>query len=118
MFKHFKRAEFACKCGCGLDVVDVELLELCEFVRALNGNLPLTVLSGCRCHEHNAEIGGTPHSQHLIGKAADLLVENPEEVYEKLLKTFPTKYGFGLYEAFVHVDVRSKMARWDFTNTQ
>jgi hypothetical protein len=26
--------------------------------------------------------------------------------------TYPNKYGLGLYKDFVHIDVRSKKARW------
>jgi len=44
--EHFSRSEFRCKCGCGQDTVDVELIELCEVVRDLNGNKPLVVTSG------------------------------------------------------------------------
>ena len=53
--KHFKREEFACKCGCGFDVVDVELLEVLEELRELCGQ-PITINSACRCKNHNQSV--------------------------------------------------------------
>jgi hypothetical protein len=32
--ENFARSEFRCKCGCGLDTVDTELLRLLENIRA------------------------------------------------------------------------------------
>lgn len=109
---HFDRDEFACKCGCGFNTVDAELLSLCEYVRMINGDKPLTPNSACRCKSHNNFVGGSQKSQHLLGRAADLPVDNPKEVYGKLCERFPGQYGFGLYETFIHVDSRSKKARW------
>ena len=73
---HFSRREFACKCGCGLDTVDKRLLDLCELVRTWTGG-PVRVVSGHRCQEHNRRVGGSPKSQHVLGRAADLAVPNP-----------------------------------------
>jgi uncharacterized protein YcbK (DUF882 family) len=110
--EHFDRREFRCKCGCGYDTVDVELLELCEIVRQETGK-PLIINSACRCPSHNREVGGGKRSQHLIGRAADLRVDNPKAVYDALCKRFPDEYGFGCYDTFVHVDSRTNgPARW------
>lgn len=110
---HFKRNEFACKCGCGFDTVDFELLTLCNEVREFEGG-PITVSSGCRCPAHNAKIGGVQISQHVKARAADLHVEYPELTYKWLCRQYPNQYGFGLYDTFVHVDTRTNApARWD-----
>lgn len=109
---NFDRSEFACKCGCGLDSVDPELVRLCELVRAINGNTPLRVNSGARCQSHNQSIGGSKNSQHLLGKAADLAVKDPVEVARILCNFFPNKYGVGVYCNFIHIDTREKSAFW------
>lgn len=108
--KHFYRGEFACKCGCGFDTVDAELLRTLETVRFHFGQ-PVTINSGCRCPEHNKAIGGSPRSQHLLGRAADFVVKDvsPQEV-QKFLKDH--KGGLGEYETFTHVDSRGWKARF------
>lgn len=110
--KHFRRTEFACQCGCGFDTVDAELLMLCEDVREFE-KVPVHILSGCRCVEHNAAVGGVDNSQHTKAKAADLDVKNPEKTYNYLCAKYPKQYGFGLYPWGVHVDSRSEIARWN-----
>lgn len=110
--KNFSRHEFACHGGCGFDTVDVELIMLAEEVRKINGNKPIMPNSGCRCQRHNKDIGGNKYSMHLTGKAADMPVDNPRMVFDELCRRHPDRYGFGLYETFVHIDSRSDRARW------
>lgn len=110
--KHFSRHEFACKCGCGFDTVDIDTLVVAETVRHYVGE-PVIILSGCRCATHNRAIGGAPTSQHKKARAADLKVSEPKKVYDYLCERYPGKYGFGLYKTFVHVDTRTNgPARW------
>jgi len=109
---NFPRYEFACKCGCGFDTVDIELQPLCEDVRSFEG-APVTVASGCRCPKHNRLVGGAYRSQHVLARAADLYVEYPKKTYDYLCEKYPNKYGFGLYDWGIHVDTRSNKARWD-----
>lgn len=109
---HFSRSEFECSCGCGFDTVDPETLTLAEEVRAFEGG-PVTVNSGCRCLTYNRSIGSSDGSQHPKGRAADLAVKDPKATYKHLDEKYPGKYGFGLYDTFVHVDSRSGPgARW------
>lgn len=110
---HFKRSEFACKCGCGFDVVDHELLNVLELIRR-RFDSPVIITSGCRCESHNKESGGKLDSQHLIGKAADIVVKNisPVKIVKFLESEFPARYGIGLYNGWVHIDVRANKARW------
>lgn len=113
--KNFKRSEFACKCGCGFDTVDVKLSMLCEFVRNAVKR-PLTINSGCRCEKHNKNEDGAKNSKHLLGKAADLAMLSPEEiekVYEFLCFTFYDRFSFIMYDTFIHVDSRDGMYRDD-----
>lgn len=104
----FCRREFACKCGCGLDTVDAELLNVLSSVRA-NFNTEVTINSGCRCRDYNAFVGGADKSQHLIGRAADIVVAGvlPAIVVDYLDSRYPNCYGIGRYADFTHIDTRS-----------
>lgn len=111
--EHFTRAEFACRCGCGMDTIDAVAVQLSEEVREIDGGHPITPSSGCRCAQHNANIGGSPNSQHLLSRAVDLPVRNPQAVYDELCRRYPNQFGFGVYSTFVHVDSRGgPAARW------
>jgi uncharacterized protein YcbK (DUF882 family) len=111
--KYFKRKEIACKCGCGFDTMDSETLMIADAVRVYTGK-PLTCNSGARCTEHNKAVGGAEKSQHVQARAMDLAVENVQEVYDWLCDRYPDRYGFGVYNTFVHVDSRTNgPARWD-----
>ena len=113
--EYFSRSEFACKCGCGFDTVDAELVEVLTLVREHFG-VPVTVNSGCRCPQYNASgaVGGTPRSKHLEGRAADIVVRgvSPVIVHDYLNAKFPNQYGLGSYESFTHIDTRTGKARW------
>lgn len=110
---HFWRKEFACKCGCGLDTVDYELLLVLEEIRAQFGR-KVYVTSGCRCEKYNKEIKGYPRSKHLVCKAADIVVDgvDPVDVADFAETLLVRRGGIGRYESFTHVDVRDNMARW------
>lgn len=110
---HFSRREFACKCGCGYDTVDVQLLEACEAVRQHFG-AAVTITSGCRCAAHNARVKGSPKSQHLLGRAADIVVKDvpAADVAHYLERAFLGRYGIGRYPTFTHIDTRGSMSRW------
>jgi uncharacterized protein YcbK (DUF882 family) len=76
---------------------------------------PLKVNSGYRTPEHNEAIGGAENSQHLLGKAADISLENlnyDADQMEELAEEIGFD-GIGKYETFVHLDVRGYDARWD-----
>lgn len=68
---HFKRAEFACRCGCGADDISPYLVACLEDVRKALARA-IIVTSGVRCKDHNAAVGGVANSQHLHGEAADI----------------------------------------------
>ena len=112
--KNFDRSEFACKCGCGQDTVDVELVDVLQRLRD-HVNKPIGISSANRCPSHNISVGGSPKSQHLVSKAADLQLSglDPEEVADLLEQWFPSKYGIGRYNSFTHIDVRGGRSRWD-----
>ena len=110
--RHFRRDEFACKCKCGFNVIDAELLKVLNRLRE-TFNTPIKINSGARCAAHNKAVGGSPKSQHLLGKAADITMNRtPQEVFNHLDYIYHDCYGIGLYDTFVHIDVREKKARW------
>jgi uncharacterized protein YcbK (DUF882 family) len=115
--KNFSREEFSCKCGCGFDAVDVELLNTLQQVRDYFGEA-VTITSANRCKVHNAKVSGARQSKHVKGIAADIKVDTviPRLVYNYLDNEFPDTYGLGLYErgtsGWVHIDVRNYRARW------
>lgn len=113
--KNFYCDEFACRCGCGFETISMRLVKGLQILRDITQS-PIHVNSGCRCKEHNSSVGGSPKSQHILGKAADIHVEGytPEEVYDfaKFIPEFENS-GIGLYDTFVHLDVRNGKSRWD-----
>jgi uncharacterized protein YcbK (DUF882 family) len=112
--QHFWRREFACKCGCGFDTVDAVTLDVLELVR-MHFDAPVTITSGCRCPAHNEREGGSAGSQHMRGRAADIVVEGvaPAVVYAYLQRHWPDRLGLGRYPTFTHVDTRTDgPARW------
>jgi len=80
--------------------------------------VPIEVTSGYRSPEHNKEVGGVSNSQHLYGKASDIQVEHykPREIYNLLNEMMNNgeiiQGGLGLYDTFVHYDIRGYRARW------
>lgn len=116
--QYFSRSEFACKCGCGFDTVDSELLKLLTRIRE-HFDVPVHINSGARCWEHHvaiyAKLGKEPtaHSQHLFGRAADIVVDGvPADLVRELAHNIGAQ-GVGGYDDFTHIDSRSTgIARW------
>lgn len=111
---YFTRKEFVCPCGCGVDVVDAELLFVLDRVRS-HFCVPVYITSAARCEKHNAAVKGHPHSYHLFGKAADFRVSvfAPNRVINCLESLYPDRYGIGEYINHVHLDIRPIRARWE-----
>ena len=72
--KHFKQSEFTCKCGCGLNNMNLAVVKIADKVREHFGSQAI-VTSGSRCKQHNKEVGGVSNSRHLQGKAIDMYVK-------------------------------------------
>ena len=108
---NFQVKEFACKDGSDLIYIDDELVEKLQIMRDYF-NSPITINSGYRTNDYNIKVGGAVNSQHVKGRAADIVVrgKKPSTVAE-----FAKKIGFrgvGLYNDFVHVDTRSEKSYW------
>lgn len=111
--KHFHEREFRCK-GTGTlppKGMDPNLIRALEAIRTHYGR-PVTITSGYRSPSHNAAVGGASNSQHVLGTAADFVVQgvSPAEVFKLLDPTHPG--GLGRYSNFTHIDVRPNRARW------
>jgi uncharacterized protein YcbK (DUF882 family) len=115
--KHFSEDELRCRCGRNcLTYVTPELINALEELRELVRQ-PITITSGYRCINNNAEVGGGKNSMHLVGKAADLKIKNfsVAQMYEAALQIEAFfNGGIGVYptDGFIHVDVRQGKARW------
>jgi uncharacterized protein YcbK (DUF882 family) len=114
--KHFHLNEFLHP-GCE-KIINVPLIEnlrklanRLEEARKLLGNRPITITSGLRTPEHNREVGGASKSEHLYGKAADIVVPGlkASEV-QRILKDW--EGGLGSYSSWTHVDTGAKR-RWN-----
>lgn len=116
----FTRAEFKCQCGgryCNGYPAEPaeETVRMADEIRKRVG-VPLTVNSGLRCKQHNAEVGGVSNSLHTTGQAVDLsgniapakLRQIAEQVQAEMI---PGRGGLGLYSWGVHID-NGKKSRW------
>ena len=123
MTKNFKQSEFDCKCGCEMpeDVLAnvTKLANQLQYVRD-NVAMPITINSGYRCQAHNKSVGGSENSQHLLGKAADIVINGLDPVldtYDYLDDLILTgeilQGGLGMYKSFTHYDIRKIKARWN-----
>lgn len=102
--RYFKSSEFACKCGCGLNNIDPELVKTLDAIRTASGH-PMIIASACRCPEHNKAVGGKPDSAHTKGKAVDIKVLTSGERF--LLLKFALAFGIkriGVGKTFIHCD--------------
>ena len=70
----FNTREFRCRDGTDTILVDEALTVVLQCIREHFGKA-VTITSGYRTPEHNAEVGGSKSSQHLLGRAADIRVQ-------------------------------------------
>ena len=116
--KHFKRSEFACKCGKYCNgypaEIDMKIVKIADAIRE-RIRKPISVNSGLRCKTHNANVGGVSNSQHLYGTAADLgcpIGCTPSQMASIAEEIMGNTGGIGLYSWGIHVDTRPVKARW------
>lgn len=120
---NFKVREFYCRDGSDPIFVDSELVQCLQKIRNHFGK-PVHITSGYRTAEHNAAVGGSKSSQHLLGRAADFYVEGVDvatvAAYAETL--LPSRGGIGRYPkdakhptrktGWVHIDTRANKSRW------
>ena len=114
---HFQVQEFACNDGSDQILIDGDLVDLLEKIRAAVGGKPVHINSAYRTPEYNASpnVGGARTSQHLYGRAADIRIEDvPPLLVGQIAEYYLDRWGgIGVYETFTHVDTRSIRSRWD-----
>ena len=124
---HFNSAEFNCHDGTPVQQRDYAGLEaLCrtylEPMRKRYGRV--TILSGYRTRQHNANVGGARNSYHVYtmhdgnDQAADIRCArgNPQQWWYTLNWLRKNKRngrgGLGLYGSFCHIDMRDYTSNW------
>ncbi|WP_303867207.1 D-Ala-D-Ala carboxypeptidase family metallohydrolase [Acetobacterium wieringae] len=107
---HFNRQEFKCCCeGRYCDgfpsEMNSELVGRLEAVRMVLEN-PIIITSGVRCPVRNEEVGGIPHSRHLVGDAADCYAPGLS-VYALAAAATAAGLGVIIYEdeGFCHLEI-------------
>lgn len=121
--ENFNREEFECADGSEMPIeVQLNIAELAvqlEIIRS-HFNAPIKINSAYRSPEHNEAVGGSKNSQHVLGKAADIVVKgfSPDEVADALEFLISTEMikegGIGRYNTFTHYDIRGERARWNY----
>lgn len=101
------------------------LAETFEVLRHACNGKSIKILSAFRTPAHNKKIGGAQHSQHLQGRALDMVPPDGYTVDDfyttiKKLSEFTPIRGIGLYKTFVHMDIRpsTRVATWSGTGAK
>ena len=125
MTKNFSIKEFECKCGCEMpEDVLVNITKLAnqlQYVRDCVA-MPITINSAYRCEAHNSSdaVKGSKNSQHLLGKAADIVIQGLDTILDTydylddlMLSGEILQGGLGMYSSFTHIDIRKTKKRWN-----
>ncbi|MAN46846.1 MAG: hypothetical protein GYB49_04735 [Alphaproteobacteria bacterium] len=117
---HFSPRELSCKCGgrlCGGEYWhDPEFLDALEALRAAVGQ-PLVINSGHRCALWNTHVGGAAHSMHRQ-IAVDIALAWHDRFALLAAAEQRGFTGIGLGRHFLHLDRRSKPARWYYSGSK
>jgi len=123
MTKNFTLKEMSCRCGCYMpkEVLNnvQKLANQLQYIRDCVA-MPITINSAYRCEAHNKAVGGSSNSQHLLGKAADIVIQGLDPVLDTydylddlMLSGEILQGGLGMYKTFTHYDFRGKnKSRW------
>ena len=114
--KYFTENEFRCPCG-GKCNIDMEFVSMLDEAREIAG-IPFHINSGCRCKEHNTEVGGRENSAHIFTKylkttAADIKCKTYRRRF--IIVRALQEAGFthiGIASDFIHVDSDQRKAIW------
>lgn len=119
---NFSLSEFGCKDRTAVPQKYIaNVTKLAKNLQVLRDHVkkPIVLNSAYRTPNYNRSIGGAVQSQHLTASAADIRIAGmtSKEVHATILKLIAEgkmhNGGVGLYNTFVHYDVRCLPARWD-----
>jgi uncharacterized protein YcbK (DUF882 family) len=119
--ENFSLSEFDCKDGSELPTALLpNVLDLADNLQVLRDYLgvPISINSAYRSLDYNRKIGGATNSQHLLAKAADIVVESKtSEEVTNIIKYLISEGkmvqgGLKAYKTFTHYDIRGYKARW------
>lgn len=127
--ENFYLSEFKCKCKrhCkGSNPMPptllVNILELTreKVNKRVSFNFKMKITSAFRCKYHNKEEGGGRRSQHLKNYAVDFRdylkrvdTEILRDCAYEAMRELGAEGGIGIYNTFLHVDIRGYSAKWD-----
>lgn len=130
---HFNSQEFACKDGTAvpdkylpnvqklaknLQIIRDRLNE--KYGKKVGKEISIVINSGFRTASYNKRVGGASSSQHLTASAGDSKATGItiKQYYDTILELIKEgkihNGGVGLYNTFVHYDIRKNPARWDY----
>ena len=121
--EYFVPEEWECKCGCKTLNVKNSFFKKIERARKIaetidKNNCSFIITSGCRCEQHNKNIGGKEFSLHRSSETiethgVDIFIPTDRKravILLALVKTGFTHIGIG--KDFVHVDDSLKKGVW------
>lgn len=120
--KNFDLSEFECNDGSWMpDHVYSNVKDAANNLQKLRDiyNRSIKITSAYRSKKYNKKIGGVSNSTHTLGLATDIQIKGID--YNKLYNHIETlikdgllkEGGLGLYDNFIHYDIRGSKARWD-----
>ncbi|MFQ6006783.1 MAG: D-Ala-D-Ala carboxypeptidase family metallohydrolase [Woeseia sp.] len=121
---NFTLAEFACRCGCGHNLIEPNFVDMLQLLRSEVGR-PFIITSGYRCLDHPLEVVKQKPGAHTLGVAADIYC-GPTLCREILRHTLrhPAITGIGISQKprkrFIHLDMaasvplRPRPALWTY----
>lgn len=77
MWTNFERENFACKCGCNVNEIQDELIDVLQEIRSTTGVI-MTVSSGYRCKNHPVEKAKAEPGAHTDGTEADIKIRGED----------------------------------------
>jgi uncharacterized protein YcbK (DUF882 family) len=108
--KNFKFKEFACPCGVCNFIdgyqIDKDLVSKLQKIRDVYG--PMKINSGLRCHTRNIQVGGSPKSYHLVGRAVDVAVTTSTDRHRLVKLAVNQNLTVGIGDGFIHLDNREE----------
>ena len=122
--ENFNSSEFQCKDGSKMpENILKNIKELAKNLQIIRDFVcePININSAYRNAIYNKQIGGANKSLHLVGKAADITIKGltPKEVYNIIIILIKegkiSEGGIGLYNSFLHYDIRGTKSRWDLS---